>query len=83
MDCDDISNFHSHHFCSRHVRLSSLSLNDDLAKSDLCKYSPDDLNELVVSYKKTLTAALDKHAPAKTRTIVVRLRVPWYTDEIR
>ena len=59
------------------------TLNDDLAKSDLCKNPPDDLNELVVSYNKTLTAVLDKHSPAKTQTIVVRPRVPWYTDEIR
>ncbi|KAL9957977.1 hypothetical protein ACROYT_G034937 [Oculina patagonica] len=59
------------------------TLNDDLAKSDLCKNPPDDLDELVVSYNKTLTAALDKYAPVKTRTIVVRPRVPWYTEEIR
>ena len=59
------------------------TLNDDQAKSDLCKNPPDDLDELVVSYNKTLTAVLDKHAPVKTRTIVVWLRVPWYTDEIR
>ena len=59
------------------------SLNDDLAKSDLCKNPPDDLEELVISYNKTLKAVLDKHAPVKTRTIVVRPRVPSYTDEIR
>ena len=59
------------------------SLNDDLAKSDLCKNPPHDLEELVISYNKTLKAVLDKHAPVKTRTIVVRPRVPWYTDEIR
>ena len=59
------------------------SLNDDLAKSDLWKNPPDDLEELVISYNKTLKAVFDKHAPVKTRTIVVRPRVPWYTDEIR
>ena len=59
------------------------SLNDDLAKSDLCKNPPDDIEELVISYNKTLKAVLDKHAPVKTRIIVVRPRVPWYTDEIR
>ena len=31
----------------------------------------------------TRTMILDKHAPVKTRTIVVRPRVPLYTDEIR
>ena len=30
-----------------------------------------------------LEAELDKHAPLQTRTIVVRQRVPWYSEEIR
>ena len=59
------------------------SLNNDLAKSELCKNPPDDLEELLLSYNKTLIAVLDKHAPVKTRTIVMRPHVPWYTDEIR
>ena len=59
------------------------SLNDDLAKSELCKNPPDDLEELLLSYNKTLIAVLDKHAPVKNRTIVMRPQVPWYTDEIR
>ena len=36
-----------------------------------------------MSYNKTLIAVLDKHAPVKTRTIVMRPQVPRYTDEIR
>ena len=32
------------------------SLNDDLAKSELCKNPPDDLEELLLSYNKTLIA---------------------------
>ena len=36
-----------------------------------------------MSYNKTLIAVLDKHAPVKTRTIVVCPQIPWYTDEIR
>ena len=59
------------------------SLNDDLANSELCKNSPDDLEEFLLSYNKTLIAVLDKHAPVKTRTIVMRPLVPWYIDEIR
>ena len=54
------------------------SLNDDLANSELCKNPPDDLEELLLSYNKTLIAVLDKHAPVKTRTIVMRPQVPWY-----
>ena len=59
------------------------SLNDDLANSELSKNSPDDLEEFLLSYNKTLIAVLDKHAPVKTRTIFMRPHVPWYTDEIR
>ena len=59
------------------------SLNNDLAKSELCKNPLDDLEELLLSYNKTLIAVLDKHAPVKTRTIVVCPQIPWYTDEIR
>ena len=36
-----------------------------------------------MSYNKTLIAVLDKHAPVKTRTIVMRPQVPRYKDEIR
>ena len=54
-----------------------------ICKSELCKNPPDDLEELLLSYNKTLIAVLDKHAPVKTRTIVMRPQVPRYTDEIR
>ena len=68
----------------RKIKLANVdSLNDDLANSELCKNPPDDLEELPLSYNKTLIAVLDKHAPVKTRTIVMRPQVPWYTDEIR
>ena len=36
------------------------SLNDDRANSELCKNPPDDLEELLLSYNKTLIAVLDK-----------------------
>ena len=54
-----------------------VSLNEDLATSELCQNPSDDLQELVSSYNNTLMAALDKHAPLMTRTIVQRARVPW------
>ena len=59
------------------------SLNEDLATSELCQNPSDDLQELVTSYNDTLRAALDKHAPLITRTIVERPRVPWFSEEIR
>ena len=59
------------------------SLNTCLANSDLCKHSPENLEDLVSCYNKTLQTAMDKHAPLQTWTIVSRPRVPWYNDEIR
>ena len=68
----------------RKIKLVSAdSLNDDLANSEVCKNPLDDLEELLLSYNKTLLAVLDKHAPVKTRTIVMRPQVPRYKDEIR
>ena len=60
-----------------------VSLNEDLATSELRQNPSDDLQELVSSYNNTLMAALDKHAPLITRTIVQRPRVPWFSQEIR
>ena len=58
-----------------------VSLNEDLATSELCQNPSDDLQELVSSYNNTLMAALDKHAPLMTRTIVQRPRVPWFSPD--
>ena len=60
-----------------------VSLNEDLATSELCQNPSDDLQELVSSYNNILMAALDHHAPLITRTIVQRPRVPWFSQEIR
>ena len=49
-----------------------VSLNEDLATSELWQNPSDDLQELVSSYNGTLMATLDKHAPLMTRTIVQR-----------
>ena len=68
----------------RKIKLVNVdSLIDELANSEVCKNPLDDLEELLLSYNKTLLAVLDKHAPVKTRTIVMRPQVPRYKDEIR
>ena len=68
----------------RKIKLVNVdSLNDDLANSEVCKNPLDDPGELLLSCNKTLLALLDKHAPVKTRTIVMRPQVPRYKDEIR
>ena len=59
------------------------SLNTSLANSDLCKHPPENLEDLVSCYSKTLQTAMDKQAPLQTWTVVSRPRVPWYNDEIR
>ena len=33
-------------------------------------------------YSQVVTAALDRHAPLKSRVITIRPRAPWYTEEI-
>ena len=63
-------------------------LSADIADSDLynmsevnttsCDQRPD---ELVRNYNSTLSHLLDRHAPPKTNTILVRPSVSWYTDE--
>ena len=63
-------------------------LSADIADSDLynmsevnttsCDQRPD---ELVQNYNSTLSHLLDRHAPLKTNTILVRPSVSWYTDE--
>ena len=52
------------------------------AKSDLSENPSADLDELVSCYHNTLRAAEDTSVPLKTKTIVVRPRVPRYNDDI-
>ena len=55
----------------------------DLSASRLCKDPPSDLDKLVDSYNTTSVDLLDRHAPLKTKTVMVRPQVPWYLEEIR
>ena len=69
--------------CRKLQSVNVVSLNEDLAISELRQNPSDDLQELVSSYNNTLMATLDKHAPLMTRTIVQRPHVPWFSQEIR
>ncbi|XP_072020235.1 uncharacterized protein [Amphiura filiformis] len=42
-----------------------------------------DMSHLVDQYNKSLTDIFNMHAPAKTRTVIIRPFSPWYNDEIR
>ncbi len=56
---------------------------EDLRLSDLCQQTPEELHDLTHSYNTTLKRILDRHAPLRVRSVVVRPRVPWFTNGIR
>ncbi|XP_053405136.1 uncharacterized protein LOC128558892 [Mercenaria mercenaria] len=41
-----------------------------------------DLDEIVNSFNSNLTLLVDKHAPVKTKTIVLRPTCPWFNEEL-
>ena len=59
------------------------AFNSDLASicDDLLQIS--DINVLATQYNKLLGECLDKHAPALSKTCVVRPKVPWYSDTLK
>jgi hypothetical protein len=56
---------------------------EDLSLSDLCQQPLEELDELTHSYNTTLKIILDRHAPLRVRSVVVRPWVPWFTNGIR
>ena len=70
----------------RSRKIKEINLNDfiqDLENSNLVKAPPECLDELEVCYNTTLRQVLDKHAPEKTKEIILRPQAPWYTDCVR
>ena len=63
--------------------IDTAALSNELAASDLCTNTPDDLNDLVHCYNTTLASALNRHAPLVTRSIPVRPLVPWFNNDIK
>ena len=43
----------------------------------------EDVNQMVDLYETTLNEALNKHAPTISKTIVIRLKKPWYSDSVK
>ena len=43
----------------------------------------DKIDTLSDCFNTTLTDILDKHAPLKTRTMINRPKVPWFSDDIK
>jgi hypothetical protein len=55
----------------------------DIAKSELVTNPSTTLDGLVHQYKNVLGELLDKHAPEKQSTFVVRPDSPWYSPKIK
>ena len=60
-------------------------LRQDIADSPLCLSDQPSLsiNERCIQYHTLLASILEKHAPLKTKAIILRPHAPWYTDDIR
>ena len=58
-------------------------LKQDIMSSPLITESETDINLLTVQYDTVLGDLMDKHAPLKVRTRILRPHSPWYSDELR
>lgn len=56
---------------------------DDIRNSALFADPPDDLSALVTTFERTLGDLLDKHAPLKSKSMVLRPNTPWYDEILR
>ncbi|XP_050400117.2 RNA-directed DNA polymerase from mobile element jockey [Patella vulgata] len=55
----------------------------DISNSKLLLDPMSDVNVQVNLYNNTLSALLDKHAPATNKTVTVRNSAPWYNNEVK
>ena len=58
------------------------AFNADVRSSMLLSSPPQTRDEFMNRYEDVMTQLLDKHAPWKTRSLIIRPVAPWYTDEI-
>ena len=62
------------------------SVDISILRSDIAKafdgFTTQDPESAVESYNSVLKDIVDKHAPEKSRVIVVRANAPWYTSEL-
>ena len=59
------------------------NLANDIRESNLVQSPPTDVAELVSVYNDTLISFLDKHAPLIEKEIILRVKSPWFTDDIK
>ena len=69
----------------KYRKLRSVSVNDLLHDMDLNKImnSDSDIDELYRLFEEEATKATDIHAPVVEKTLTIRDKKPWYTDEIK
>ena len=72
--------------CVSHRKLKQIdnsAFRNDLKDITNTLLNVTDVNQLVGDYNTELRQLLDKHAPVKSETIVVRPLVLWFDDELK
>ncbi|XP_072048691.1 uncharacterized protein [Amphiura filiformis] len=67
----------------RYRSVDITQLKQDILTSSLTTDPENDINSLAVQYDAVLRELMDKHAPLKTRTRILRPHSPWYSDDLR
>ena len=65
----------------KHLNLQAFKA--DITDSSLCNDPCSDLDDLAQSYDYTLSHILEKHAPIQKKVVVVRPRIPWFSEELK
>lgn len=63
--------------------VSTVDLVNDITESKTLQSLHGSTDELVQRYNDGLRELLDKHAPLRTKLIIVRPNTPWYDDNLR
>ena len=71
------------HTISYRKQIDNTAFSTDLKDLANGLLSISDINQLVGEYNTELRQLLDRHAPIKTKIIVVRPLVPWFDDELK
>ena len=67
-------------------KLKTMDLHEfksDILESMLCTSTWNNASELASCYESTMSSLLDKHAPLQKKVVVVRPKLPWYTNSLR
>ena len=65
----------------RNVDIEKVS--EDIAISSLNNLEGRDLDIMIDQYNEILCSLLNKHAPLRSREIILRPHAPWFSDELR